>query len=221
MDIKKGFTLSEVLVTVGIIGVVAALTMPTLVNNHQRKVYVTQLHKVYTELSQAAIRAASDNNAISLDETRFNSNNANGTINFLNTYFNVVQDCSDDLSKCFATDYKTLSGDDFTLEEPTAAVVLSSGAAISVMNNYLYYDEDGDHGRLEMQVDTNGKQGPNILGRDLFYMDLYSDGKVAETYNSPSDDIIQEKFESCQTGDSYNGYGCLTKIIHDGWTMDY
>ena len=115
-----------------------------------------------------------------------------------------------------------MSGDDFTLEEPIAAVVLSSGAAISVMYNYLYYDEDGDHGRLEMQVDTNGKQGPNILGRDLFYMELYSDGKVGETYNSSyPDDIIQERFEQCQTGDSYSGYGCLAKIIHDGWTMDY
>ena len=221
MDIKKGFTLSEVLVTVGIIGVVAALTMPTLVNNHQRKVYVTQLHKVYTELSQAAIRAASDNNAISLDETRFNSNNANGTINFLNTYFNVVQDCSDDLSKCFATDYKTLSGDDFTLEEPIAAVVLSSGAAISVYYSALgVYTHDYWHGWLDMQVDTNGKQGPNILGRDLFYMQLYSDGKVAETYGTGSD-LVEDRFEQCQTGESPYGYGCLTKIIQDGWTMDY
>ena len=221
MDIKKGFTLSEVLVTVGIIGVVAALTMPTLVNNHQRKVYVTQLHKVYTELSQAAIRAASDNNAISLDETRFNSNNANGTINFLNTYFNVVQSCTDDVSKCFATDYKTLTGEDFSLQDTTAAVVLSSGAAISVFNNALGFDEFGNHGYLDMQVDTNGKQGPNILGRDLFYMQLYSDGKVAETYSTGyDDDYVDDKFEQCQTGDSYSGYGCLTKIIRDGWTMD-
>ena len=58
MDIKKGFTLSEVLVTVGIIGVVAALTMPTLVNNHQRKVYVTQLlvQMIYLNVSQQTIK---------------------------------------------------------------------------------------------------------------------------------------------------------------------
>ncbi len=49
--IKKGFTLAEVLVTLGIIGVVSALTVPTLMQNHQRKVFVTQLHKVYSEIS--------------------------------------------------------------------------------------------------------------------------------------------------------------------------
>ena len=68
---SKGFTLAEVLVTLGIIGVVAAMTMPTLVSNHQRTVYVTQLKKVVTELAQAADRAASDNNAVSLDETKY------------------------------------------------------------------------------------------------------------------------------------------------------
>ena len=52
---KHGFTLAEVLVTLGIIGVVSAMTLPTLVKNHQRQVYVTQLQKVYNELSQALL----------------------------------------------------------------------------------------------------------------------------------------------------------------------
>ena len=34
---KKGFTLAEVLITLGIIGVVAAMTMPTLIQNHQKR----------------------------------------------------------------------------------------------------------------------------------------------------------------------------------------
>lgn len=46
---RFGFTLSEVLVTLGIIGVVSAMTVPTLMNNYQRQAYVTQLHKVYNE----------------------------------------------------------------------------------------------------------------------------------------------------------------------------
>lgn len=40
----SGFTLAEVLVTLGIIGVVSAMTVPTLMQNHQRKTYVAQLH---------------------------------------------------------------------------------------------------------------------------------------------------------------------------------
>lgn len=40
---KIAFTLAEVLVTLGIIGVVAAITMPTLIDNHQKKVAATRL----------------------------------------------------------------------------------------------------------------------------------------------------------------------------------
>lgn len=217
---RAGFTLAEVLVTLGIIGVVAAVTMPTLVSNHQRKVYVTQLQKVYTELSQAAKRAITDNNAISLDETKYNQHNANGAKNFLHDYFEVVNDCGTDLTPCFANSYKTIEGSDFTLVEPIVAVSLASGASISVWDNWLYYREYGDHGNLELQVDVNGAKGPNILGRDLFYMQLYSDGKVAETYNSNRD--YESDKEGCLDG-SIGGYGvgCLTVIMEDGWTMDY
>lgn len=51
---KKGFTLAEVLITLGIIGVVAALTLPSLITNYRKKQTVAQLKKVYSELSQAA-----------------------------------------------------------------------------------------------------------------------------------------------------------------------
>ena len=42
---KNGFTLAEVLITLGIIGVVAAMTLPTLIQNHQKQVYVNGLKK--------------------------------------------------------------------------------------------------------------------------------------------------------------------------------
>lgn len=42
---KRGFTLAEVLITLGIIGVVAAITLPTLIQNHQKQVYVNGLKK--------------------------------------------------------------------------------------------------------------------------------------------------------------------------------
>lgn len=213
---KKAFTLAEVLVTLGIIGVISAMTLPTLVKNHQRQVYVTQLQKVVTELSQAAEKATQDNNAISLDETKYNRNNANGAKNFFNDYFKVVKNCGTDLTPCFADSYKTLDGKPSTLPTPINVVSLASGASISVLYNWLtYYDKDY-HGYLQLQVDVNGQQGPNILGRDLFYVELYSDGKVAENYNSGDD----WHADYCGVDSNY-GLGCLTKIMQDGWKMDY
>ena len=51
--VKKAFTLSEVLLTISIIGVVAALTMPGLISNYKVKVYVSQLVKSLSQFEQA------------------------------------------------------------------------------------------------------------------------------------------------------------------------
>ena len=58
--INYGFTLAEVLITLGIIGVVAAMTMPSLIANHQEKVTVTKVKKVYSILSQAYLIAVEE-----------------------------------------------------------------------------------------------------------------------------------------------------------------
>ena len=58
---RKGFTLAEVLITLGIIGVVAALTIPTLINNYQKQEYVVGLKKAYAEFNQALAQFANDN----------------------------------------------------------------------------------------------------------------------------------------------------------------
>ena len=49
----NAFTLAEVLITLGIIGVVAALTMPSLIQNHRKKVVETKLVKIYSVMNQA------------------------------------------------------------------------------------------------------------------------------------------------------------------------
>ena len=46
------FTLAEVLITLGIIGVVAALTIPNVIANHQKRVTAKKVEKAYTELNQ-------------------------------------------------------------------------------------------------------------------------------------------------------------------------
>lgn len=56
-----GFTLAEVLITLGIIGVVAALTMPALIANHKKTVVETRLAKFYSTINQAIIRSEADN----------------------------------------------------------------------------------------------------------------------------------------------------------------
>lgn len=63
MKKKNAFTLAEVLITLGIIGIVAAMTLPTLIANYKRQEYSTQIKKFYSTFSQAITRSEVDNGA--------------------------------------------------------------------------------------------------------------------------------------------------------------
>lgn len=204
---KKGFTLAEVLVTMGIIGVVAAMTVPTLMQNYQRDSFVTQLHKVYSEVLQAFARDMSDSHAVRIREAGISRN---GAAWFLRTYFKTVKTCDgSNLSDCFADSYQNLNGTNIRLRDSMSSgsvAVLASGAVIYLQSNgYVIFD-------------VNGKQGPNILGRDLFSFEIANDGTL-ETSNL--DYYVEHFATSCQSATvTYDG-GCFAKILNDGWKMDY
>ena len=54
---KQAFTLAEVLITLGIIGVVAAMTLPALIQSYANTVVETRLAKFYSTINQAIARA--------------------------------------------------------------------------------------------------------------------------------------------------------------------
>lgn len=56
---KKGFTMSEVLITLGVLGVVIAMTLPTVINNAKERETVTKVKKFYSTMSQALLMAIS------------------------------------------------------------------------------------------------------------------------------------------------------------------
>lgn len=172
---NKAFTLAEVLVTLGIIGVVSAMTVPTLMQNYQRKTYVTQLHKIFNEMSQAGLRAINDNNAVSLKETKYSS--PSNTSTFFRTYFKVVKDCGTDVRSCLASSYDNMNGQTVTTPATisnTSCVAIASGAVICLSPHYRSVNDEG----ATLLVDTNGLKGPNIIGRDFFNMLLAPSGSV-------------------------------------------
>ena len=64
-NVRFGFTLAEVLITLGIIGVVAAMTIPTLMSNYRKHVIETRLTKFYSTMTQAIKLAENDYDDIS------------------------------------------------------------------------------------------------------------------------------------------------------------
>ena len=229
------FTLAEVLVTLGIIGVVSAMTVPTLMQNYQKQSYVTQLHKVYNELSQALVRYQNDKNAVNLTEAGFSKTTPVSGYNFFKTYFKVVADCNDSFTPCTASNYKKLDGTSVSLSwvgESHKCLNIASGASICT---YM------GRGNIVQQVvvDTNGQKGPNIFGRDTFIVYIYNDGTVDDLFTTctednsncgiwdgmatPTKEQREDVFnKACNVGSNkHNYHGCFGKILNDNWEMTY
>lgn len=110
---KQGFTLSEVLITLGIIGVVAAITLPTLIQNYQKTVWVNQLKESYSILSQGFQKMLADDEVYRLTETQFGIikddsdiyNNSSNSVHLiqdeiLKKYFNIINICNRSNDNC-------------------------------------------------------------------------------------------------------------------------
>ena len=75
-------------------------------------------------------------------------------------------------------------------------------------------------------LDVNGKDDPNTAGRDVFSMDMKTDGTLSD-YESGSNVPGSEgaPAERCGNGSTSSinaaAAGCLTRIIEDGWVMKY
>lgn len=221
---KKGFTLAELLLTLTIIGIIVALIVPSLSSNFSNKLYVTKVENVYKQLSTAAKQELMNQRVDSLAQTEI-AESLNGVGEFLKNNLNVATDCGTSAENCFASTYRTLDKSAKYAVAPLSGgnnwhcVMLTSGEAICMSTMYRdHYDEDGTllyHGYADIIFDVNGAEKPNVKGRDLFAFELYSDGKIGESYNQTREDFC--------SGTNDNGYatGCFSKIITNGWKMDY
>lgn len=161
MKKKTAFTLAEVLVTIGIIGIVSAITMPTLINNHQNKVFATSIQKIYSDINQAITRLMSDKQTENILEAGLRGQSE---VDF------------------FVGDYLKINGK--TTDEHIS-VTKPDGTSVDIGDNSLYNLAGGgniafisDNGLIHVFVDTNAGQKPNTIGRDIFVMTINIDGSI-------------------------------------------
>ena len=210
----RAFTLAEVLVTLGIIGVVSAMTVPSLMQNHQRKTYVTQLHKVYNELNQVFLQYQTDKNAVNLSEAGLN--NQQSVYDLINRYMKVVNTCDTATTPCFQTSYKYINGNAAAgYNTGYKSFVLASGASIRIV-----YGNEGNI-LLWCLVDTNGLKGPNIFGRDAFIFYVYKNGLIDDGPSNGENNapLTKEEREELNCEGSMNG--CFGRLLNDNWEMNY
>lgn len=212
---QNAFTLAEVLITLGIIGVVAALTIPALMNNQQKQATVSQVKEIYSILSQATTQINNDCGG-DITGCLANPNAAAGNAaenadvaSFYKQNLSVVKDCATNSSGCFpGGGYKYLNNVDNWYNLETSAnnykIVIKNGMSIAFNwngpTNIRYFD---------IFVDINGLNQPNIVGKDLFWFIYDRDLKVIEP--------LSDKYGwGCVPNTPTNGEACAGRIIQEG-----
>lgn len=233
---KKAFTLAEVLITLGIIGVVAALTLPSLIQNQQKRSLEVATKKFYTNMSQAIKHYMADEGVDDLRNTTLTAgewndeNIANAYAHwteFMNKYFKVVKIC-DKEQDCFVYPYKHYDGSEaWNVIAYDQNYILADGTIIGVLPSNSV--------PATITVDVNGKKGPNRLGYDIWSMSLFYDGTLDESYVTPEcrknnecngysnpSEARQDRFEVyCLDATTGNYGGCFGHFLENGFKFDY
>ncbi len=232
---KKGFTLAEVLITLGIIGIVAVLTIPSVMKNYKNKLYTAQLEKVYAQIVDATKTIMQEEHVDNFYETKVvgtcnksgddKKNCETGPEYFLNTYFKAVKkNCAtgdaEDLCVAGSTSssYKYIDGSDAGgIPTYYYCIQLASGATICANNTIAKC--------TSVVVDVNGQAEPNIVGRDVFSMDIHKNGTLSDYNSGCADNNIGCAADHCNAGGGAgilsSACGCLNSVIQAGWNMKY
>ena len=235
-----GFSLAELLIAVAIIGVIAALTIPGVIANYQRKALLTQLQKNYVELQESLLILKTENYQKGLYGSSLNKKSSTSIRNsagkFLLGYYKITQDCETDTQPCFASKYadlSTMTYSDYSCEG--YSVVVAGGAAICIVPASITEEEVSDgtgatttketKNPAVVYLDVYGSKEHNIGCRDMFTFNIYEDFTIDEVDPASTDlsSIETERNnlydENCLT--SSIGKGCFAKILNDDWEMNY
>ncbi len=221
----NGFTLAEVLITLVIIGVIAAMTIPSLMNKTNEQETVVAVKKAYSIISQAYQRVIAENGEINPSSLGSDDKEASKTlgkmfVKQLNTQ-KVCGQTSD--GDCFGEGmYKFFNGDDWGDWNAKTEdgwydykIRLSDGMSVGIFGRFAYINV-GNNDALQnclghISVDVNGNKGPNTLGKDVFqfWVTKYGILPIGTINDSLS-------FSTCRT----TGQGCTAWVIAKG-NVDY
>lgn len=205
--IDFAFTLAEVLITLGIIGVVAAITIPTLMKNTQDAEMKTAFKKEFSIFNQVAMNIYNDNGGTLIGV--FQTDDSNNVINTVTPYFKTNKICPEgSLSNCWNPNgaWKYYNGNDASFATSGVAFYAENGGFILNDGTMVYATHKSSptcngawlHYHLTycggtanagdstynskictgFLVDVNGRKSPNTIGRDIFSIFFTSDGKA-------------------------------------------
>lgn len=215
---NKAFTLAEVLITLGIIGVVAAMTLPSLLNNQKNKALEAGLKKNASAIAQAllAIQATEGEPPTQLNST------ARSLKPQLVAHMKVLRDCGwgTEISACvfnnvFNPDLiKTHAYRTFNNESETASTFFDDGQFILTDGSMILLENNTGKGVMFISVDVNGyNKNPNQWGHDLFTFQVMDNGKFLPMGAEGTEYADDSLYCSRTSTSIFNGIGCTYKAM--------
>lgn len=206
---KFAFTLAEVMITLGIVGVIAVLTLPNLMSGTNDKTRAAVIKVTFEQLSNAVKGAMLDENVHYWTDSEI-ENTSDGLNAFLKQYLDVTKIC-ESFTDCFASGYKSRNGSSVGVGAPPfkAFAKLSTGASVA-----MYAPTDSEIGAF--LVDANGKDLPNVFGKDLFWIQITNKGDVGSSADNSTDAGLKAV---CDDGSSMTS--CFRLLQTNNWSMDY
>ncbi len=206
--IENGFTLSELLVTLAIIGVVAAITIPQLMTGLQKKQAGPQLSRIVNQVEIGCQNLIQYENSKITDGSYINNLSAvpNLSVKKLAPFIGAAE-TDETVSTGDIRNYSALINPAFI---PAAyADAPSSGLASGIDT------EEGNAVVLRMLIDVNGSdKKPNAYGKDIFEFGLTNSCKMVpyglKTYKT-----------ACVKGSVTDARACAARVVADGWKITY
>ena len=217
---RKAFTLAEVLITLGIIGVVAAMTLPTLITNYQKRATIAKLKRAYSVIKQAYLMSYDQVGDPAADEAFAMGNDSYFKIYWApyikGTVCKTYQECGYSAGRPWVRPDGSLFD--------VLAVASAARTTFYTTDGILYvvFVAGGGANNTTIAnsciiIDINGSKGPNQLGKDVFYFQRIADEKGNDMqpfgYQSSNSSVNS----SCSTKGS--GQLCAEKIRRDGWKI--
>ena len=195
---KRAFTLTELLVSLAIIGTIAVFAVPPLMNDIHTKVYLNLVKNMSVTIEQLAADQMLNKRSHNLADTDFGSADTLLT----SRHFAVVRGGN----ALLTSEYKNFHNE-------TKSITGIEGKSILLKNGVILVYTPIVNGNVSVGtfiMDANGNDGPNFIGKDLFIFDITKKGKLIASPDANYD----VSYNKCASGD---GRACYGYVVENGW----
>ena len=238
---KKGFTLAEILITLAIVGVVASMTIPTLVSSNQKKVWANSLAKAANTIANSLSLMISKDGSYGLsdsslwEDVRNGMNLKDALVEHLGRTMVITGGTYNVVPKTLYGEEKSTLFDDYTVITTKADITYFIKIAEDSYNNHDINELDIV---ADVIIDVNGKEAPNTIGKDIFGYLISDEGRLLPYGDFEDEPIIHGNLSTTSAGNSNrysaswgakcpdsnktdSGFCCTGRVVTEGYQINY